>query len=163
MGGTHVVNELAQMLEALAEAVRKIVESIAQVVARLIVATVLLAVTGCGEHVSIPKTEGARVDCVGYTPPMHGDGMGVGYTTGGNMALSSVTVDAPAHYFVVYRCQHGSFVVDRTDNTLWSQIHEGDSVTVFYSEEWYVFDRGKPQETKRFERYDFLNADVVHP
>ena len=106
-----------------------------------------------------------------YSPSRHGSGSGIGPTMDfdGNIGIgiSSVSVNIPEKYAVVFKCQHGKFISEGTDQRhkdLWQRLIEGQEVTVTYKE---IFEStyqdtdgdGKKEVTNRkLIGYDFLDA-----
>lgn len=71
-----------------------------------------------------------------YQPSQHGTGVG---------------------YAVVFRCQHGKFVVEGEGGkyrALWEKLAEGDSVTVLYHEVYREHDDGR----RELVDHDFIDA-----
>ena len=135
----------------------------------------LLASCGSGietkTELSDVLTEDAIVSEIVYMPSRHGSGSGIGPTMDfdGNIgfAFSSVSVSIPEKYAVVFKCQHGKFISEGTDQRhkdLWQRLSEGHEVVVTYKE---IFKStyqdtdgdGKKEVIKReLVAYDFLDA-----
>jgi hypothetical protein len=135
---------------------------------------------GCDYIRSLPETrteysdvlhEDAKVVDVAYTPSRHGSGAGpsFGMTSGGDVAmgLSVTSVSIPKKYAVVFKCQHGKFIVEGEDEEhkkLWERLQEGEDVDVTYREiyETTYQDYDKDGKKEFIERklidYDFLDA-----
>ncbi|MEK6925872.1 MAG: hypothetical protein AABW50_01195 [Nanoarchaeota archaeon] len=107
-----------------------------------------------------------------YSPSRHGSGSGGGPTIDfdGNIgfAFTSVSVNVPEKYAVVFECQHGKFIVEGTDDahkSLWKRMSEGDTVRVSYKEiyESVCADTNKDGAIDTLSRalidYDFLDAN----
>jgi hypothetical protein len=124
---------------------------IRKIVAPLILAAGLVGLVGCEgditekEEYSRVLHEDAKVEDVVFTPSRHGDGSGFGIGPtidfDGNLGIafssSSVDVNIPEKYAVVFECQHGKFIVQGTGakhKELWSRLHEGELVDVSYRE-----------------------------
>lgn len=106
-------------------------------------------------------TEEATVADLAYIPSGHGSGVGVGFTTGGNMAVTSTSVDIPERYAVVFHCPHGKFVVEGGQyRGLWMRLREGQAVTVHYRhvQECRKVDGVIQEDTCRTVDLDFLDA-----
>jgi len=117
--------------------------------------------------------EDAIVVDVVYTPSRHGSGAGLGPTIDfdGNIGISfsSVSVNIPEKYAVVFKCEHGKFISAGTDarhKELWERLQEGQDVDVTYRE---IFEStyedidkdGKKDLIKRkLIAYDFLDAQL---
>lgn len=114
--------------------------------------------------------EDAEVVDVVYTPSRHGSNTELvptfDFEGNVNFALTTVTVSIPEKYAVVFRCQHGKFIVEGTDQQhkkLWSRFTGGEKVDVSYKEvyrkTYHVVDKErtliKPPELID---YDFLDA-----
>ncbi|MBI2451807.1 hypothetical protein HYV50_01875 [Candidatus Pacearchaeota archaeon] len=124
------------------------------------------------ESSEILHEDAAVVDIV-YTPSRHGSGSGFGPTidSGGNIGISfsDVSVDIPEKYAVVFKCQHGKFVVQGTNQyyrDLWERFTEGQEVDVTYREvfrnTYQDIDKdGKKDLIKReLIDYDFIDAQL---
>lgn len=146
------------------------------------IATVALPLwlAGCDFIRSLPETrteyskvlhEDAKVVDVVYTPSRHGGGIGpsFGMTSGGDAAvgLAVTSVNIPEKYAVVFKCQHGKFIVegeDKEHKNLWGRLQEGQEVDVTYKEiyEATYMDANKDGKKEYIERklikYDFLDA-----
>jgi len=101
-------------------------------------------------------TEQAVVADVVYTPSRHGSGSGTGFDTHGDLSFTDMKIDIPEKYAVVFKCQHGKFIV--TGKELWDHLAEGDSVRVFYREEYKMIKRDGDTE-RHLVGYDFLNVE----
>lgn len=148
------------------------------------VATVMLPImlSGCKysyshKEYSEVKHEDAQVVDVVYAPERHGSDIApsVGMTSGGDLAMgiTSVSVDIPEEYAVVFKCQHGKFIEKRKGKDLWKRLQEGQEVDVSYREIydssyeaegnfWDAFvQTPKPNAkkiSKNFVKYDFIDA-----
>ena len=121
---------------------------------RLHCAFLCLILAGCGPTLtySTTRTEPAKVGKLLYVPSGEGSGLGVGFD-GKRTSVVSTDVTIPARYGIVFECDHGSFAVEGSKwKALWQSLHEGDSVTVEYRDE---FADGV------FRKYDFLGATKV--
>lgn len=80
------------------------------------------------------KTEPGKVEGKSYMPSGHGSGTGI--STRGSLVFSSV--DIPARYGVMFRCQHGSFAIEGSSNSraadVWKRVEQGQEVTIYYRE-----------------------------
>lgn len=100
---------------------------------------------------SQPLTEPAEVYDVCFVPEGHGSG----YAYGKNGGPVSVTI--PANYAVVFKCQHGKFVIDGSrGETLYNKLSRGDYVTVTYSEVFAV-----TKEATNLTGLHFIDANRV--
>ena len=132
----------------------------------------LLVLGGCKEtrnEWSGDLYEDAVVVDVVYNPSKHGSGVGptIDLTGEGGVGVAFTSVSIPEKYAVVFRCQHGKFIVEGTDQEhkfLWEKSTEGDSVKVKYRELYQsVYDDpegdGNNQLISRtLVDYDFLDA-----
>lgn len=91
----------------------------------LILAAVALA--GC-LHESPLKTEKAEVIQLAYVPST--SGTGVGFTGGGNMAVTSVTTDEV--WAIVLKCKEHGAVFSFRDKGVYNQCKVGQIVTLEY-------------------------------
>lgn len=109
-----------------------------------------------------------------YIPSRHGSGSGIGPSIGfdGNVgiAITSVSVNIPEKYAVVYKCKHGKFISEGTDQRhkdLWERFTEGDSVNVSYREVFQSYYEDKDDDddldlvSRTLVDYDFLDAVVT--
>lgn len=119
----------------------------------LIAFCVILAACGHNEFSDL-LTEPAVVDRLLYTPARHTTGVGVG--VGSKGAIPVVTVsNEPAFYGVLFRCQHGNFIV--RSKRLWTALREGAAVRVSYRERVWVGRHGERTPNG----FRFENAEVV--
>jgi hypothetical protein len=134
------------------------------------------AFTGCIdrriEYSDVLKENAVVSDTV-YTPSHHGSSVDVGITTDfdGNAGLSftPTSVSIPEKYGVVFRCQHGKFVVQGAGERyreLWEGFEEGQEVEVTYKEVYRsVYDDADGDGVKELVereliKYDFLGAKL---
>lgn len=99
-------------------------------------------------------SEKAKVLQLCYNPGAHGSGVGI--TSGGDMAVTSVAV-SPS-WAIVFECGHGRFVVEDSgqgsrSHELWKRLKEGQEVTVTYHEK-YIERDGQRQVVG----YKFIDA-----
>jgi hypothetical protein len=121
------------------------------------------------EFSAILEEDATVVDLV-YTPSRHGSGSGIGPTfdTDGNLgiAFTNITVDIPEKYAIVFKCQHGKFIIECNTperRKLWNDLDEGQKVKVKYREAWLVTYRVEKKEktpiAKALKDYWFLTAE----
>jgi hypothetical protein len=113
--------------------------------------------------------EDAKVVQTVYTPSRHGSGTTVNFNSDDegniNPGFGVTSIDIPEKYAVVFKCQHGKFIVEGTDSqhkALWKRMNEGDIVDVTYKEVYqtrYNNQDGKKNILeKRLIDYDFIDA-----
>jgi len=138
----------------------------------LALVVLFLAFSACGpwedtvkENSEILEEDAVVVDLV-YTPSRHGDGSGVGLTTGGDLAFVSTSVDIPEKFAIVFKCQHGKFIIDCNTperKKLWIDLDEGQKVKVKYREVWKVkyeiYKKQKKMLSRTLKDYWFLTAE----
>lgn len=121
---------------------------------------------GCREvaiEYSKEITERATVVDLVYTPSRHGTGAGPTFdiTGDGGLGIAVTSVNVPERYAVVFRCQHGKFIVQGDQQKTkehWNRLTEGQEVTVRYREVYeVVYEDDKPVE-KSLVKYDFIDA-----
>lgn len=82
-------------------------------------------------------TEAGEIYDTCFVPQGHASDTAIGYNTGkgGGVTLTPVNVDIPARYAVVFKCQHGKFVIEgEQGQALYKQFNRGDEVTIHYCE-----------------------------
>ena len=76
-----------------------------------------------------------------FVPSGHGSDMAVGYNAGkgGGLTFTPIDIDIPARYAIVFKCQHGKFVIegDRAQE-MYARLSKGDNVVVRYCEKIIV-------------------------
>jgi hypothetical protein len=121
----------------------------------LIICGILVTLVGCGDDIRTENSEVMKetaivleLICTPATrkeviePSFVGSGMigfgpsGVGLRVGSGVQISSV--GNPAEYAVVFRCQHGEFIVQRKDTYDKFKDCRGDTVEVSYQEVYRV-------------------------
>jgi hypothetical protein len=105
--------------------------------------------------------EKATVADLVYTPSTHGSGVSPTINMNMDLGISFTSVDVEERYAVVFQCQHGKFIIQNDQKqakALWSQLKQGQEVTVSYKEEFETtYDDEKPIARKLL-KYDFLDA-----
>ncbi|VVB82649.1 Uncharacterised protein [uncultured archaeon] len=127
----------------------------------------LISLAGCREY---------RIE---YSPVLHEDAkvVDVVYTMNYNMddgsnspGIAVVSMNIPEKYAVVFKSQHGKFIVEGEDErhkNLWSRMQEGEKVDVTYKEKYEsVYDDTNKDGTnelveRRLVKYDFLDAQPI--
>jgi hypothetical protein len=121
-----------------------------------------LCTGACSRTILVGATEDGEVLDVIYMPSRHGAGFGpsVGVDTDGGVAsgVSIVSVDMPSKFAVVFKCQHGKFVVqsegdESRAHQLWKKLTQGMRVTIAYQEEYRENSQGR-----QFVKYHFVDA-----
>lgn len=84
----------------------------------------------------------------------------------GNIGIGIDVDDIPEKYAVIFKCQHGEFIIQGSENryqSLYDRLNEGDEVDVLYREVYKaVYDRSKAEKElieKRLVKYDFIDAE----
>lgn len=119
----------------------------------LLVALLLLA--GCdGEYTEYAygpvQTEPVTVEETTYIPSTTHSGGGMGIDTNGDVSFSTTTLRSPEDWVVVFRCQHGKFIVH--DQAAWKLAVKDSTYTCRYRVKYKVGVRvldGKRTETGR--------------
>lgn len=102
-----------------------------------------------------------------HTPATHETqvlpkGSGFGIDIGGGLEIHVNHI--PETFGVMFRCQHGEFVVDRKELYDKLSAHKGRRVEVSYREVYKTSYRGagkyKKLVTRSLEKYDFLDAQL---
>jgi len=101
--------------------------------------------------------EDAVVESLAYMPPNHGGGMGVGMTFGGDIAITSNSVNMPEAFATVFLCKHGKFVVNGHKD-MWQRLRQGQKVSVTYREIFHVTKDGDREISRVPVGLDFLDA-----
>lgn len=100
--------------------------------------------SGCTKHKNGPELqESAEIYETCFTPAGHGQTSGgMGMTYKGKMTYRfPQSINIPAVYAVVFKCQHGKFVIDgKRGESLYSRFSKGDKVTVVYCDKIDVKD-----------------------
>jgi hypothetical protein len=124
--------------------------------------------------------ETAIVEDAFFMPSRHGSSSGLGYdlTGEGGLSVHSGSVNLPEKYAVVFKCQHGKFIIEEEGKSaqekngkeistreLWEKLSKGDTVDVTYREIYDVHyedtnDDGKCEPVdSSFVDYDFIDAN----
>lgn len=122
---------------------------------QIFTALLLIFIVGCYKTEYSPVlTEPATVSDSVYTPAGHGTGIGNSFNSSGSVGMVVTSIDIPEVYAVVFKCQHGKFIVKRKD--MWDKLQKGDKVIVQYREEYRVTDK-----ERILNKYDFIDAVKV--
>jgi hypothetical protein len=93
---------------------------------------VVLFFSSC-THKSELKHENGIVVEKQFSPSFDGSGTGVGFSTGGNMVVTSNDVHKAEQFMLVFKCEHNTvFAIDRKD--LYTNLEKGDTVDIQYYE-----------------------------
>lgn len=112
-------------------------------------------VAGCAKtEYSEERTELAEITEVVYTPSQHGFGTGVGMSMKGNPVVTTNNITVPETFAVVFKCEHGKFIVQRKD--AWAKAVVGARVMVRYREVYEVTD-----EARTLVKYDFIDFSQI--
>lgn len=90
---------------------------------------------------SAELTESGTVHDTAFVPKGHGSDTAVGFNTGkgGGVTITPVSITIPERYAVIFKCEHGKFVIDgNTGKELYKRLERGDSVTIRYREVYRV-------------------------
>jgi len=103
----------------------------------------------------IPKTEYSRVLSepaevteVVYTPAQHGSAIGPTFSSSGSIGLAVTSVSTSEVHAVVFKCQHGKFIVKRKE--VWEKTKPGMKGTVRYREVYRTTSKTKDLIDYRF-------------
>src|SRR2546430_1108942 len=97
-----------------------------------------LLLVGCDNHFNgPPRIEYGEVYDTAFVPAGHGKESGIAVTTDsdGDTHVSPTfsSVNIPARYAIVFKCQHGKFVIDKDrGEVLYKRLSRGDKVRIDY-------------------------------
>jgi len=115
----------------------------------------IVSLSGCFKvEYSDELTERAEITEVVYTPSQHGTGTGIGMSMKGTMVVTTTSVNIPEVFAVVFKCQHGKFIVSRRE--IWEKSKVGMKVVVHYKEKYHVIDNRR--ELVKYEFLDFTET-----
>lgn len=156
----------------------------------LVIVGLALLVAGCRytkKEYSSVLTEDAEVVDLVYTPSRHGSGSGAGpsINMSGDVGISfvSVSVDIPEVYAIIFKCDHGKFIVQSNKHeesqkikslrenlkdghhkesqkikSLWENLKDGQKVSITYREVYKnTYDGDKLLES-HLVKYNFIDA-----
>lgn len=93
---------------------------------------VVLFFSSCHHNSELKHENGVVVEKQ-FSPEFNGSGTGVGFSTGGNMVVTSNDVHKCEQFMLVFKCQHNTvFTIDRKD--LYTNLDKGDTVDIQYYE-----------------------------
>lgn len=131
---------------------------------RAIVLLSVLLMNGCDKaprtEYSPMLTEPGEIYDTAYVPAGHGHDTAIGYNLGegGGLTITPVDVEIPERYAVIFKCQHGKFVIDgHKAKRLYERFDRGDKVTIQYREIIRVVTRDGV-ESRSVVDLDFLDA-----
>ena len=130
-----------------------------------------LALAGCSEYTKKEQSEilyeKGKVITTLYSKEHNSSDVGVGITTGGDLTVTSTSVNIPETWGVVCRCEHkNKFPIQGSDEKykeLWEKLDEGDSVNIAYKENYKVKYERKTDKViaKELTDYDFIDAEKI--
>ena len=130
-----------------------------------------LALNGCSDYTKNEQSEvlheKGKVVTTLYSKEHNSSDVGVGITTGGDLAITSTSVNIPETWGVVFRCEHkNKFPIHGSDEKykkLWEKLDEGDSVNIAYKENYLVKYERKTGKviSKELIDYDFIDAKKI--
>ena len=110
-----------------------------------------MCAVGCYHDGEI-KTERGIVLDKQFAPEINTSSTGIGFTTGGHMAMTTSHIYIPEQYLVFFRCEHKViFHVDA--QPLWEKLNAQDSVYIKYYE---ILDR-----KNRVQGLKFVTANKI--
>jgi hypothetical protein len=105
---------------------------------KLLLSLLLLAgiCVGCRKESYGPELqESGEVYDLCFVPKGHGSDTAVGFNSEGHVTVTPIDIKIPPRFAVVFKCQHGKFVVDgERGQSLYNQLNKGDAVTIRYCE-----------------------------
>jgi hypothetical protein len=117
---------------------------------KLILMLMVIGLVGCGANREYGGllTEPGEVYDVAYVPSGHGSDVAVGFTSKGSTTITPVSITIPERYAVVFKCQHGKFVIDgERGESIYKRFNKGDLVTIQYCEVFEVTKERKSGKT----------------
>lgn len=103
-----------------------------------LIPVLLVLLSGCVERHNGPElSEPGEVYDTCFVPKGHGHDVAVGYNAGkrGGVTITPVNINIPARFAVVFKCQHGKFVIDGPrGERLYKKLSKGDRVVIRYCE-----------------------------
>lgn len=78
-----------------------------------------------------------------FIPKGHGSDTAIGFNTSGDISVTPINIDIPARYAIVFKCQHGKFVIDGDrGEALYKKLSKGDIVKIKYCEKLLKLENG---------------------
>ena len=96
----------------------------------ILIAVLLTVSTGCLKRSGIKQENGVVVEKQ-YVPDTQDTDIGTGFTSSGQMIMTTHTTGGPEKFMVIFKCDHGSiFAVSKPD--LYGSLEKGDKVQIMY-------------------------------
>ena len=125
---------------------------------------ILLSLVGCQQtkrEERGPLSEEATVIGVYYQPSMHSSNISPGMNFNGDINFNLVTIDVPEKYTIVFKCQHGTFMVEGKQRFDKFAEFIGKKVTVVYFEVFRnTYDKDELVKSVLID-YDFIDANPI--
>lgn len=105
--------------------------------------------------------EPAVVENLIYSPSLHSSDLAPTLSMSGKVGLAITSVSVPEKYAVVFRCQHGKFIIEGVDENhkkLWQRLTRDQKVIVSYKEVYYVTYKDDVVVSRELADYDFIDA-----
>lgn len=122
----------------------------------------LLATSCCDTYqFNVPCTEEGEVYDTAFVPPQEGKGSSFNFSDG---SFSSQDIHIDAAYSVVFKCQHGKFVIGGSrGEALYKKLYRGQKVTIDYETKWEASwtGEGSPKFKNCHYRTNFLGMSFV--
>lgn len=105
--------------------------------------------------------ESGEVADTAYVPAGHGTSTGWNFGKHGGLVISDV--DISARYAIVFKCQHGKFVIEGNHaQQLYSKLCKGDKVNISYQTIFKIYyDKDQKEAGREAIKLDFLDANVT--
>lgn len=118
----------------------------------------LFVLLGCSRtEYSSELTENGTVHDTAFIPKGHGSDLVLVPDSEGGVSLSHVSVNIPERYAIVFKCQHGKFVIEgEKAKALYQKLDRGDSVLIKYREVYRI----TKTETNLVD-LDFVDAEKI--
>lgn len=112
---------------------------------------------------SATLTETGEIYDTAFVPKGHGSDVKMHFDSEGNVSLTPVTVNIPERYAIVFKCQHGKFVIDGDKaKGLYNRFNRGDRVIIQYREIIRVHLTDDKETSREVYGLDFLDA-IIDP
>lgn len=129
----------------------------------------LFALSACDnakyETSEILHEEGIVYDSI-FVPEGHGSDIEFNIDADGNFSIDTVSVHMPERYAVVFKCQHGKFIIANTNKAkeLYHRLSRNQKVDITYTEITKITkDKSgvEEQEIKQLHDFDFIDAIAI--